>query len=105
MRVLLDESVPRGLRALLRDHEVSTVQEMGWAGLDNGELLRTASAFQVFVTADRGIEHEQDLARFSVGIVLLIAKSNRLEDYMPLADGLAKAVTSAQPGKLTKVAA
>ena len=105
MRVLLDESVPRALRGLLSDHEVSTVQEMGWAGLDNGELLERASAFDVFVTADRGIQHQQNLEMLEVGIVLLVAKSNRMEAYAPLADSLVSAVTSIEAGQLIKLTA
>ena len=91
LRVLLDES---DLRSLLPEHQVSTVQEMGWAGIENGELLRRASEFAVFVTADRGIEHQQNLASLEVGIVLLVANSNRIEAYLPLADGLVAAVKS-----------
>ena len=105
LRVLLDESVPRGLRRLLPDHRVSTVQEMGWAGLENGALLTRAAEFAVFVTADRGIEHQQNVSTYPVGIVLLLAKSNRMEAYVPLADGLIRAVNAARPGELIKVAA
>ena len=43
MRVLLDENLPHDLIAALSGHEVSTVQGMGWAGVDNGELLSRAS--------------------------------------------------------------
>jgi hypothetical protein len=54
MRVLLDESLPRPLGRLLAEHIVRTVAEEGWAGLENGELLRTAAArFDVILTADQ----------------------------------------------------
>ena len=55
MRVLLDEQLPRHLVREIRGHEVSTVQQRGWAGLKNGELLQVAAdtGFQVLVTADR----------------------------------------------------
>jgi PIN like domain len=55
VRVLLDEQLPRHLTRELRGHEVSTVQQKGWAGLKNGELLRRAAdaGFEVFLTADR----------------------------------------------------
>jgi len=33
MRVLLDESVPAGLRRYLSSHTVSTVTESGWSGM------------------------------------------------------------------------
>jgi len=63
MRVLLDEQLPRQLAPLLVGHEVRTVQQMGWAGLTNGELLKKAVAarFQVFLTADRNLEFQQNL--------------------------------------------
>jgi hypothetical protein len=60
---LLDECMPRPLRRDLPDHEVRTVQEQGWAGLENGELLRLAAAagFEVFLTVDRGVELQQQV--------------------------------------------
>jgi hypothetical protein len=55
VRVLLDEQLPRQLARYISGHEVRTVQQEGWAGLKNGELLRRAVAgrFEVFITADR----------------------------------------------------
>ena len=65
MRVLLDECVPRPLGHELTEHEVSTVQELGWSGTKNGELLRrTAEAsFDVLVTTDQNLEHQKNLER------------------------------------------
>ncbi|MGF1615941.1 MAG: DUF5615 family PIN-like protein [Gammaproteobacteria bacterium] len=57
MRLLLDESLPRGLRSQFQGHDVTTVPEMGRAGLTNGELLRRAErVFDIFVSADQNIE-------------------------------------------------
>lgn len=69
MRVLLDEQIPRHLARELRGHDVSTVQQKGWAGLKNGELLRMAAdaGFDVFVTADRNLEFQQNLSQTRVG--------------------------------------
>lgn len=51
MKVLLDECVPRKLRRELREHEVLTVTERGWSGVENGELLALAEAeFDVFLS-------------------------------------------------------
>lgn len=56
MRVLLDESLPHDLAPELRSHDVQTVVGAGWAGLENGELLRRAPGqFDVFVTMDQNI--------------------------------------------------
>ncbi len=52
---------------------------------ENGELLTmAASEFDVFITTDQGIPKQQNLENFEIGIILLEAESNRLEDLMPL---------------------
>jgi len=60
MRVLLDENVPRRLKFRLQpDHEVSTVQEEGWASFQNGSLLAQAEGkFEVFITFDSNLEYQ-----------------------------------------------
>lgn len=57
MRVLLDENLPRRLkRCFAEDVVVLTVQDCGWKGLQDGELLQIAQTeFDVFVTSDKGI--------------------------------------------------
>jgi Domain of unknown function (DUF5615) len=75
VRVLLDEQLPRPLARELAGHDVRTVQQEGWAGLKNGELLRRAVAddFEVFVTSDQNLEFQQNLANVRIGVVVLIA--------------------------------
>ena len=65
-------------------------QQCGWAGLKNGEFLRAAAAegFEILVTADRNLQFQQNLSRTMLGIVLLVAPSNALEDLLPLVPGL-----------------
>ena len=86
MRVLLDEQLPRQLSVYLVGHEVRTVQQQHWAGTKNGELLRLAVAarFESFLTADHNLEYQQNLQEVSLGIVVLVAASNALEDLLPL---------------------
>ena len=106
MRILLDESVPRGLKKLLPDHEVRTVAEQGWRSSKNSALLELAQvAFDVFITADQGFEHEQNLEQIQIGVVILVARSNRLVDYEPLAPRLIAAVEEVRAGDARKVAA
>lgn len=77
MRVLLDECVPRGLRQDLSGHEAKTVAEMGWAGVKNGALLeRAEKQFDVFLTVDRGIEHQQNLAGYAIAVVVVHSLNN-----------------------------
>jgi predicted nuclease of predicted toxin-antitoxin system len=64
MKVLVDECAPGTLKQVLvaTGHECSTVQEAGWSGKENGELLRLADAnFDVLVTIDRNIRYQQIL--------------------------------------------
>lgn len=71
MRVLLDENLPHDLISALAGHYVSTVQGMGWAGVENGALLsRAGGQTDAFVTMDRKLEREQDLAVLPFGVVL-----------------------------------
>ncbi|MCW5848843.1 MAG: hypothetical protein KIT87_02075 [Anaerolineae bacterium] len=100
-RVLLDEDVPRQLRRDLPDFEIQTVAEVGWSGLKNGELLLQAEKlFEVFVTADRNLPFQQNLARLSLGVIVLSARSTKLEDLRPLVDELRRALTTVQSGQV-----
>ena len=75
MRVLLDENLDHALRKLLGQHEVATVTHMGWAGVKNGERLQAAEAngFDVFLTGDQTLCHEQNLSRRRVAVIALSA--------------------------------
>jgi hypothetical protein len=106
VRILLDESLPRGLKGLLEGFDVVTVPEQGWQSMKNGELLGRAShAFDVFVTADQNLEHQQNIASLPLAVVVLVAATNRLEAYQPLARKLGEAIRNARPGSITRVAA
>lgn len=85
MRVLLDESVPRGLAAAIIGHDVTTVVDLGWAGTRNGDLLRLAAVeFDVFVTVDKNLPQQQDLGRYAIAVIVLDTRTNRLEDVSQL---------------------
>ncbi len=87
MKLLLDESIPVRLADHFpTDFSVSTVAGMGWAGTKNGALLArtTAEGFHSFITADKGIEHQQNLSSLKILIVVLVARSNRLQELAPL---------------------
>jgi hypothetical protein len=105
MRVLLDESVPRAFGRALLSHEVATVRGMGWTGVGNGELLQRAATagFGTLVTVDRSIEHKQNVAQVGIGMVVLIAPSNRIADLWPLAAEVDQALTNLQSGQVVRV--
>ena len=105
MHVLLDEQLPRHLARAIAGHDVSTVQQRGWAGLQNGELLRVAAdaGFDVLVTADRNLQFQQNLSQSRIGIILLIAPSNALEDLLPLVPSLLAAIPKSRSGQMLRV--
>jgi hypothetical protein len=85
MRILLDESLPSDLAALITGHEISTVPAEGWASVKNGKLLALAAAkFDAFITADRNLEFQQNLAMLPIAVVVLIARKIRIQDLEPL---------------------
>ncbi|HWK88840.1 MAG TPA: DUF5615 family PIN-like protein [Longimicrobium sp.] len=100
-RVLFDEQLPKKLRRHLPGFEVLTVGERGWGGVKNGELLRlAASEFDVFLTGDRNLPHQQNLATLELGIVVLRLGSIRLQHLAPAAAEIAAAMASVQPGQI-----
>ncbi|MGH7628846.1 MAG: DUF5615 family PIN-like protein [Gemmatimonadales bacterium] len=107
MRVLIDESVPRQLAPELRGHEARTVVELGWAGLENGTLLRRAAAhgFQAFITMDRNLQYQQNIGRLALGVILLRAADNRVETLSPLIPAVLAALATLQPGTVVQVGA
>ena len=104
MNVLLDECVDRRLARDLANHEVATVPKRGWAGINNGALLRLAEKeYDVFVTVDRKLSTQQDLSKFNIAVVLIRSRSNRLEDIRPLVPELLEALGRATARALTMV--
>ena len=105
MKVLLDECVPRKLKNSLSGHECQTVPEAGFAGKRNGELLYLADqdGFEVFVTVDRGIEYEQNLARHKIAVIMLRTKSSRLVDLIPHVPEILRLLKSIKSGELIRV--
>ncbi len=101
----MDECIPRKFKSHLSGCDCVTVPEAGWAGKKNGELLSLAenAGFQVFISLDQGIEFQQNLAGRNIAVTLLLAKSNRLADLIPLAGNILMALSSIEPGMLVRI--
>jgi len=86
VRVLFDESMPRPLRRKLSNHQVSTVQEMGWGGTKNGVLLRLAanSGFDVLLTTDQSIPYQQDISSLAIAVVVLAVGGDSIDVLTPV---------------------
>lgn len=103
MRVLLDECLPTRFSRDLPGHAVQTVPRAGWAGIKNGRLLKLiarSSRFDVFVTVDKNLRHEQDLRTIPFAVAVLRAKSNNLADVRPFAPELLHRLPRLQPGEV-----
>jgi predicted nuclease of predicted toxin-antitoxin system len=102
-KVLLDENVPHKLRSHLSNHTAITVAYLGWSGLKNGEILKAAenAAFDVLVTSDQGVPHQQNLSNLKLAVVVLSAQDwNVLKHHV---GKIAAAVDAAVPGSVTTV--
>ena len=78
---------------------------MGWTGLKNGDLLRAAaaSAFEVFITVDRNVAFQQNVAELMLPVVVLCARSNLLHDLVPLVPALLRLLPDAKIGDVRRV--
>ncbi len=100
MKILLDENIPRRLKFDFdTNDEVISVQEMNWQGKKNGELLglMTLKGFDVFITLDKNLQCQQNLKRFSIQIIILVASDTRYQSL----ENLVSKVKQALAGKIS----
>ena len=104
MRVLLDECVHAGIGKAFSGHSVQTVPQAGWSGIKNGRLLALiGDSFDVFITIDQNIRHQQNLVGLPLAIVLVSVPDNTLLSYVPLFDVMRRAVDAVRPGDITTI--
>ena len=106
MKILIDECLPAALRETLAalGYECETVRRAGYGSKKNGELLSLAEGrWDVLLTSDRRIKYQQNMTGRQVSIVVLRAKSNRMQDLLPLIPSSSKALLSVSPGQILEV--
>jgi hypothetical protein len=103
MKVLLDECMDHRLRHEMPGHDVKTAEQMGWASIKNGKLLRLAAdgGFDAFITVDQGISYQNDIASIEIAVFILKARSNSRARLRPLLPQLLAAMGAALPGTVT----
>jgi hypothetical protein len=102
LRVLLDENLDWRLGRELPGHAVESVPQIGWAGITNGQLFaKAAGRFDVLISMDTGIIHQQNLSTFNLAVIILRARSNRLADTRPLMAKVLSVLPTIKPGMLT----
>jgi hypothetical protein len=103
MLVLFDHSTPAPLRDALQAHTVVEAIERGWERLENGALLDAAEAagFEILVTADKNMRHQQNLAARKIAIVVL--GNAQWPVLRRCVDRVVAALNAAAPGSYTEV--
>ena len=62
MTIILDKNLPCGLCGMPAPRAVITVQQAGYGGMRNGELLAALEGrFDILVTADNDLRYQQNL--------------------------------------------
>ena len=96
MRIILDENVPKPLMGWLMGHEITSVQNEGWSGIRNGELVaKIDQLFDLFITADKNLRYQQNLRDRHIAILEL--PTNRWPKLIPLKDGIMREIADIQP--------
>lgn len=104
MKLLLDECVTRFVKRELAGHDVQTVEEAGFKGLENGDLIKTAAGvFEVLITVDRNIPFQQNIAGLNIAILVLAAKRNSYARLKPLLPRAMSALESIKPGDVIRI--
>ncbi len=104
MKIFLDHCVPKRLLRLLSEHEVKTAYQMGWAAKKNGELMNLVeNEFEVFLTVDQNLRHQQNLISSQLRFVVLVAASNQYDSLAPLIPQVKDALAKLAPGDLIEI--
>jgi len=78
MKLLLDENLPKRLKVDFANHEVYSIQDMGWSGVKNGPLLQLMleNNFHALLTFDKNLQHQQNFKKYTVAVFVLSAINN-----------------------------
>ncbi|HKW28411.1 MAG TPA: DUF5615 family PIN-like protein [Verrucomicrobiae bacterium] len=102
MKILLGECVPWPLHKFLTGHECSTVQQSGWGGIKNGDLMRRAEKkFDLFITSDQNIRYQQNLAGWQIAILEL--STNDLRRIQAAGALIQSAIETIQPREFRRL--
>lgn len=104
MKLLLDECVGRDLKKDLVGHDVSTVVEAGFGGLENGALLLAASdQYDVLITVDRNLPFQQNIASLSISVFVLVSTGITYTDLKPLVPTILGKLSGVKAGQIYEI--
>lgn len=105
MKLLLDECLPRKLKREFVGHKVFTIDKAGFKGLKNGKLIQAASEndFEVLISVDKNIEYQQNKANLPIAVLVLSAKTNRIESLLPLMSKALEVLENIKTGEIVTI--
>ena len=104
MKLLLDESVNTRLWRHFPGHDARTAEYMGWKGRLNGDLLALArDEFDVLITRDQRMTEEQNITARDVAIFVLYARSNGLDDLVPMVPQILERLPTVMRGEIIPI--
>jgi predicted nuclease of predicted toxin-antitoxin system len=104
MRILIDECLNWRICRALPAHDCLSVQKMGWSGLTNGELLAKAEGdFDVFITGDRNLSFQQNVATLNIAVIVLHSESTQLSHTLPLMSKVLDCLPSIKSGEIVDI--
>ena len=105
-KVLLDENLPVKFKYRLQDVcEIYTVTDKGWNALENGDLINSMQndAFDYLITSDKNLQYQQNLAKYSIGFIILNVTDNNYESILPMLEKIKQILSDKSKSKLTVV--
>ena len=101
MRLLFDHNVSKKLRRDLLPHQVTLTKEKGWQKLANGALLNEAqNEFDVLLTMDANLYHQQNVAQYKLAVIVLRAYDNDYPSVLPLLPEVLALLERVRPGEI-----
>lgn len=103
MRVLLDENLPRKFKFRFSEYDVCTVQEKGWNGKKNGELLNLmlAEGFNVLLTVDKNLAYQQNFDKYPIAVLVIDTRDNSYSSLMNFLPEIKEKLNEILPSGLT----
>jgi hypothetical protein len=106
VKILLDECLPVDFRLSFPQHETHTAEWAGFKSHSNGALLKAAeeAGYDVLLTVDHGLTYQNNFTDRRIAVVAIRAKTNQLEDLVPLVERISEVLAMICPGEIVRVA-
>ena len=106
MKILPDENLPAKLKYDFGENfETHTVKDMEWLGKKNGELLALAAfnGFEIFLTLDKNLKHQQSIHKFDLKFIILLAVNNKHQTLQPYINKVKALLNSENIPKISEI--